>query len=122
MAADAEAELRVLVQHLARAALFRRQVTGDELLVEQRLRHEAAHRLFAGRAGVDLQDVADVSAELFEGIGHRCPPFLSSSLGCALPAMMHRTPRGSNRPMPACDAARHAKNANPEAQRPRTAL
>jgi hypothetical protein len=37
MAANAEAELRVLVQHLSRAALLRRQVTVDELLIEQRL-------------------------------------------------------------------------------------
>jgi hypothetical protein len=78
MAADAEAELGILVQHLARLALVGGQMPGGELLVLQDLRYHLADRLLAADAGIGLQGGADVGAELFERIGHgflhRGPP------------------------------------------------
>ena len=74
MSANAEAELGVLVQHLARAALLGGQVLGDEFLVEQHFRHQLAHLLLAGDPGIRLQGLADVGAQLLKGIGHSFSP------------------------------------------------
>src|SRR5258708_31194907 len=70
MAADAEAQLGILVQHLARLALGGVEVLGNEVLVVQNLRHQLAHRLLAARAGIGLERGADVGAQLFQGVGH----------------------------------------------------
>src|SRR6516164_4660427 len=74
MSANAKAQLWILVQHLAWAALFGGQVPSNKFLVEQRLRHKFAHQLLAGHPGIRLKGLADVSAQLLKGIGHSLPP------------------------------------------------
>src|SRR5690349_8222832 len=74
MSANAEAQLSVLVQDLARATLLGGQVPGNEFLVEQRLRHEFADLLLAGRSGIRIESLADVGAQLLKGIGHSLSP------------------------------------------------
>src|SRR4029453_15492000 len=70
MAANAEAELGILEQHLARLAILRPQMLVDEVLVEQDLGDEFHDSLLAADAGICLQGGADVSAQLLEGISH----------------------------------------------------
>jgi hypothetical protein len=71
MAADAEAELGILEQHLARLAILRPQVLVDELLVAQDLGDELYDSLLAADAGIGLEGGADVVTQLLEGISHR---------------------------------------------------
>src|SRR6476646_9219620 len=71
--ANAEAQLRVLVQHLARMGAGRTvlQVGGNQCLVGERLRHVAAHLLLGGGPGVGLQRFTDVGGELRQRVRHR---------------------------------------------------
>ena len=57
VATDAETELRILVQHLARLAVFLRQVRLDEVLVTQHLGHQLADRELAVGHRVDPADL-----------------------------------------------------------------
>jgi hypothetical protein len=60
MAADAEAELGILVEHPARLAVLRRQVPGDEFLVEANLGDELADGFLAALARIGLERRLDV--------------------------------------------------------------
>src|SRR5262249_17549215 len=72
MTTDAEAKLRVLVKNFARIASSEPilQVSGDEVLVLQRLRHEPAHRRLGGGAGIGAEVTAKVRCKRAERVSH----------------------------------------------------
>src|SRR5476649_403905 len=70
VAADAEARLGILVEHLARLAVLGRQMLGDEVLVQAHFGDELADGFLAADAAVGLESRLDVGAELFERVGH----------------------------------------------------
>src|SRR5262252_8940510 len=70
MAADAEAQVGILVQHLAWLAVLGRQVPDDEFLVEADPGDELAHGVLAALARIGLERGLDVGGELFERVGH----------------------------------------------------
>src|SRR5579872_5821866 len=73
MAEDAEAELRVLEQHLALGHVVA-EVAFDEVLVLQHLLDQPADLLAPFRTGVRLQDAVTFRRKLFETVAHHRPP------------------------------------------------
>src|SRR5690348_4664773 len=85
VAADAEAELRILVEHLARIAALGPglEMGGDKPRVLERALDVAAGGKLAAAARISRERGADVGGELVEGIarkglGHRLPPWAAS--------------------------------------------
>ncbi len=72
MAADAEAELRILIKDFARIAAGGPllEVSGDKRLVLQRPRHQSAHRRLGGGPGIGAELMANVGCELTERVAH----------------------------------------------------
>src|ERR1700733_2216926 len=81
MAADAEAELRVLVENLPRVGprWLVLEVGRDEFGIGQRARHVAAHGLFRSGGLIAGKLAMDVGGERLEGVAHRVSPSLRSS-------------------------------------------
>ena len=77
MPADAEAEIGILVQHLARFALIGGDVAIDEVAVEQASGKDVADGLLALASGGGLERPADFGAQSFRRVGHFRSPYMS---------------------------------------------
>lgn len=70
MAADGEAQIGILVQHLTLLGSRHAEAGGHEILVAQGLLGQKAHLLLALRTGIGGQRRADIGRELMQRIGH----------------------------------------------------
>src|SRR2546422_804911 len=118
---DAEAELRVLIEHLALGRLVG-EVRGEKLLVAEQRFHPVADLAPPGRSRILLQDIAALACELLERGGHGSRPYRRLRVQSKLAyRSLTRPRRRSTRSTAASSSSRVSTNSSTPVSPPKSA-